>query len=78
MNWSCGSGGDGRCNEATSSRIDGPHKTQQSLLSVLIAEVGDKVFFEEGQIGQDRVTKDVLEEQYQAMVNLLLLIPVHN
>ncbi|MDC2965379.1 cadherin repeat domain-containing protein, partial [Gammaproteobacteria bacterium] len=56
MNWSCGSGGDGRCNEATSSRIDGPHKTQQSLLSVLIAEVGDKVFFEEGQIGQDRYT----------------------
>ena len=44
MNWSCGAGGDVRCNEATSSRLDGPHKTQQSFFSVLISEVGDKVF----------------------------------
>ena len=48
MNWSCGAGGVARCNEATSSRVDGPHKTQQSLFSVVISEVGDKVFFEEG------------------------------
>ena len=48
MNWSCGAGGAAKCNEDTSLRVDGPHKTQQSLLSVLIAEVGDKVFFEEG------------------------------
>ena len=58
MNWSCGSGGLARCNEDTSSRIYGPHKTQQSLFSVLISEVGDKVFFEESPdgTGQDRYT----------------------
>ena len=58
MNWSCGAGGSARCNEPTSARSYGPHKTQQSLFSVLIAEVGDKLFFEEGPLGsnQDRYT----------------------
>ena len=32
MNWSCGAGGAAKCNEDTSLRVDGPHKTQQSLL----------------------------------------------
>ena len=54
MNWSCGAGGAAKCNEDTSLRVDGPHKTQQSLLSVLIAEVGDKVFFEEGPLGSNQ------------------------
>ena len=53
INWSCGSGGSAKCNEATASRENGPHKTQQSLLSVLISEVGDKVFFETGSRGSE-------------------------
>ena len=56
MNWSCGAGGTARCNEVTSSRDSGPHKTQQSLFSVLISEVGDKAFFEEGPLEQGRYT----------------------
>ena len=56
MNWSCGAGGMARCNETTSFRDSGPHKTQQSLFSVLISVVGDKVFFEEGPSGQERYT----------------------
>ena len=56
MNWSCGAGGNARCNEVTSFRDKGPHKTQQSLFSVLISEVGDKAFFEEGPLGQERYT----------------------
>ena len=47
MNWSCGDGGNVRCNEAYAAKDAGPHKTQQSLFSVLIAEVGSKTFFQD-------------------------------
>jgi len=47
MNWSCGDGGNVRCNQAYASKDAGPHKTQQSLFSVLIAEVGSKTFFQD-------------------------------
>ena len=47
MNWSCGDAGRVRCNEAYYAKDAGPHKTQQSLFSVLIAEVGSKTFFQD-------------------------------
>ena len=47
MNWSCGDAGRVRCNEAYFAKDAGPHKTQQSLFSVLIAEVGSKTFFQD-------------------------------
>ena len=47
MNWSCGDGGNVRCNQAYASKDAGPHKTQQSLFSVLIEEVGSKTFFQD-------------------------------
>ena len=53
MNWSCGAGGNVRCNQATASRVDGPHKTQQSLFSVLISEVGSKTYFNDGNYGNN-------------------------
>ena len=40
-------GVDVRCNEAYAAKDAGPHKTQQSLFSVLIAEVGSKTFFQD-------------------------------
>ena len=47
MNWSCGDGGSVRCNQPYNAKDAGPHKTQQSLFSVLIAEVGSKTFFQD-------------------------------
>ena len=47
MNWSCGDGGSVRCNQPNNAKDAGPHKTQQSLFSVLIAEVGSKTFFQD-------------------------------
>ena len=47
MNWSCGDGGSVRCNQPSNAKDAGPHKTQQSLFSVLIAEVGSKTFFQD-------------------------------
>ncbi len=45
LNWSCGNAGSARCGEDGGAYEVGPHKSQQSLLSVLISEVGDKMYF---------------------------------